>query len=181
MPFSQKGRNDWTIFIILIVISTLIVFITPEIISFLLFNRENSIVFISYGKTFILYFINFIISIIALFYCYFFKQFITKIFISFFGLFLLFYVNFVGIQHSFYFDEKLIEYTPLFGSTERYEWSNITRVYHELPTEEYVEKYIFEFKDGDTFELIVTSVFSKEIMTKIVDKIMTLEASYEEY
>ncbi|MFY3792182.1 hypothetical protein ACOQFO_10960 [Ureibacillus sp. MALMAid1270] len=181
MPLLKKDSNKWTIFIPLIAISIFLVFIIPEIISFFLFNRENSIAFISYGKNFILYFISLMIIIIVLLSTHYFKRVFIKILVSLLGFVIIIYVNFVGIQYSIYFDEDFIVYKPLFGTSESYEWSKFSKVYHELPTEEYVEKYIFEFHDGETFELIITSNFSNEITTKIEDKIMTLEASYEEY
>ncbi|WP_449445368.1 hypothetical protein, partial [Ureibacillus acetophenoni] len=97
MPLLKKDSNKWTIFIPLIAISIFLVFIIPEIISFFLFNRENSIAFISYGKNFILYFISLMIIIIVLLSTHYFKRVFIKILVSLLGFVIIIYVNFVGI------------------------------------------------------------------------------------
>lgn len=181
MLLKQKRRFPWIFFIIVIFFVPFLVLLTPEIITMLRTNQSDYIAFISYGKSFILYLISFIITCVILIVFYFIKHAVIKSTIGTVGLFVFIYVNFVGTQYSIYLDENYIEYNPLFGETEKYEWSKVSKVFHELPTEQFKEKYIFEFRDGQLFEFVASKNLSDELRNKIHVKIMSLETSFEEY
>nr|WP_106780549.1 hypothetical protein [Lysinibacillus timonensis] len=180
MHYKNKSFN-WILVISVIVIAPIIVWLTPIIISGLFFEHSNKIAFITYGKSFVMYTLSFTVALITLFILHFINKVIIKVFTSFMALILIFILYITGIQHYVYLDEEFIEYNPLFGETTKYNWSSIIRVVHELPTEEYEEKYIFEFKDGSYFELQPPNNISLDVKTRIYDKIMTLDAPYEEY
>lgn len=176
----KKKRANW-LYIIVIILISILVFITPEMISMLWTSNSDYIAFISYGKSFILYLISFGIICVFLFGMYLIKHLVIKFAICFVGVFILIYVNFVGTQYSIYLDDNYIEFMPLFGETERHEWNKISKVFHELPTEEFEEKYIFEFNDGQLFEFATTDNLSADLKNRIYEKIMSLEVSIEEY
>ncbi len=181
MVFSLNRKSKWLITMILIITAPFIVFITPEIITFFLFHHEDSIALISYGKNFLMYGLSFLIIFIVIFTLYLIKRLILKVFIILIGLLLFFYINFIGIHYYAYLDENYIEYSPLLGESVHYDWNSIVKVFHELPTEQLQEKYIFELKNGQHLEILITDTLSQKVRNKIVEKMMTLEASYEEY
>ncbi|SOC36648.1 hypothetical protein [Ureibacillus acetophenoni] len=180
MLLKKKKTANW-LYIIVIILIPILVFITPEMISMLWTSKSDHIAFISYGKSFILYLISFGIICMFLFGMYLIKHLVINLAIGFVGVFILFYVNFVGIQYSIYLDENYIEFMPLFGETERHEWNKISKVFHELPTNQLEEKYIFEFYDGQLFEFATTSNLSADLKNRIYEKVLSLEVSIEEY
>lgn len=177
----QNNSYHWILALVVVVLAPILTFITPEIISLFLFNQGEGIAFISYGKSFIMYALSFVIVFIVLLVFFLIKKLVPKLMISMIGFILFIYLNVVGTQYSIYSNQDYIEYNPLFNETQRYEWTKITKVVHELPTGIYEEKYIFEFSNGKKFEFFPRNALSDEMRNKLEEKIMTLEVSYEEY
>lgn len=101
----------------------------------------------------------------------------------FFALIIFLKVYSLGINYYVYLDKNYIEYNPLFGDTIYYEWTELTKVAHEMENEytDQGEKYIFEFSDGSTIEFSPTGIMDSSIKNKLYKKIMQLDISFEEY
>ncbi|KGR73624.1 hypothetical protein [Ureibacillus manganicus] len=181
MGYSQNKKSNWIVALIGMFFALILVFVTPDIMSLFLFNNDNHIAHISYGKSFILYSLSFIIVFLVILVSHFIKQRVMKVIIPIIGLILFIYVNLIGTQYSIYLDEEYIEYNPLFSESERYEWAKVNKVIHEIPTDQYDEKYIFEFIDGTFFEFVAPKALTIEMNNKIHEKILSLEVSFEEY
>lgn len=89
----------------------------------------------------------------------------------------------LGINYYLYVNEKYIEYNPLFGEGYIYQWEDITKVIHEHSIENLDKKemIIFEFKDGRTIKFSPPQSTDFDTKTKLKNKILETNASYEEY
>ncbi|PKC51017.1 hypothetical protein RhiirA1_405756 [Rhizophagus irregularis] len=147
----------------------IVILLTPIIVSSLFLNDPDRMVLITYGKNIIIYTLSFGIAFLAIFIIKLFKKIISKLLTG------------SSVQYYIHINDDYIEYNPFFGATEKYEWSKISRVIHELPTDQYEEKYIFELYDGSKFEFIPTAAITKEMKMQIDEKILTMDVSFEEY
>lgn len=164
-----------------IVMAPIVILLTPIIVSSLFLNDPDRMVLITYGKNIIIYTLSFGIAFLAIFIIKLFKKIISKLLTGIIALIFIFYLIGSSVQYYIHINDDYIEYNPFFGATERYEWSNISRVIHELPTNQYEEKYIFELYDGTKFEFIPTAAITKEMKMQIDEKILTMGVSFEEY
>ncbi|MBM7606779.1 hypothetical protein JOD29_000016 [Lysinibacillus composti] len=180
---NNRKNLYWVLSVLILITAPIIVLLTPIVVTSILFDNQEKIAIITYSKSFIMYGLAFGVAFITLLFLYFIKSIFVKIFFSLFAIFSFIQLYSLGTGYYVYFDENYIEYNPLFGEKTIYQWDEITNVVHETYNEQTneAEKYIFQFQNGSSLEIIPTSTLDVKVKEQLYNKILETEASYEEY
>lgn len=181
--FFKKRKFLWFITIAILITAPVIVLLTPTILSAVLFNGTDRIILITYGKSFIIYSLAFGIAFLTLSILLLVKTILKKIFLLLIGIISFIQLYSLGIDYYLYVSENYIEYNPLFGETHTYQWEDIIKIIREqsIEDDELKETIIFEFKDGNTIKFSPPYPMDSYTKTKLQNKILETNASYEEY
>ena len=176
----EKNSLYWVFAILIIIIAPIIVLLTPVVLSVVVFADSDKIAFITFGKNFLMYSLAFFIAFIALVCLYFIKKLLTKIIVIILSIIGFFTVFGMGLNYYVYLDEEYIEYNPMIGGKEVYEWSELSHVSHDYPDDNTdVETYTFTFSDGSTFQFEANGFVDSAAKSKIYNKIKLYKVPLE--
>lgn len=180
---NDRKNLYWIFALLLIVVAPIVIIITPMIVSITFYVSPNKIVFIPTGKSMMMYFFAFAFVSALLCAMYFSKSVLINIVTSIIAVIGFFIIFGLGVQNYVYLHQDYIEYNPLFGSKVEYQWEDLVKVTHVNYDEETDrdEKFIFEFKDGYTFDFIGSGLVDGKVKSAIYNKAVKFEVPYEEY
>ncbi|MCZ8538592.1 hypothetical protein M9R32_15550 [Paenisporosarcina quisquiliarum] len=182
MDYERKSLY-WIFALLLLIIAPIVILITPMIVSLTISDSRDKIVFIPLSTSMVMYALAFLVVIVLFCVMYFSR---SVLFNSITGI--IVFIGFIfmfsqGVQNYVYLHQDYIEYNPVWGSNALYNWGELASVSHEMYDEDLDrdEKYIFEFKDGYTFEFLVSGLVNAEVQSKIYQKLVQLDVPYKEY
>jgi signal transduction histidine kinase len=180
---SERKNIFWILALLLIIIAPLVIIITPAFVSVTLSDPRYKIIFIPLSTSMVMYTLAFAIVIVWLCFMYFSKSLLINSATGVVAITGFIFIFSLGVQNYVYLHQDYIEYNPIWGSKEEYNWEELTNVTHEMYDQDTNrdEKYIFEFSDGYKFEFLVSGIMDYSVKSKIYNKLIKLDVPYKEY